>query len=619
MAGINHLKELQEKKGDSFLNGLLNNYVIISEKVDGAFFGLKKTKDDQFKYFKKNGEITYVDRVLMQYYNPVVKFFEEMPQPKRERIPSNFFFGFEYFNRGDHSHNVGRPVKNNLMLSYIQRLDDSGNVLETLQSNEQLSRWANYLEVDPPPIIFEGRLDDEQRKEMLDFVYSDVGQLEEKFKTRSFTKHIVSILCPEKMAELGEREFDTLVFRFFGLENGEEQSYLAKIVDPLFQKKQQVKEPEKNLSQDYIWLIVIDLMNYFEMYPIDELRSACQEGSSFDQKYISLINKIYKDFMKEYAVKYDGLEIEVPEYLQRPEFALNLPLVGDNAVISMIKKSTVNSEIYKVLLNFFRKTRKKSSSGFFTPELVAQLNLTVQKIRNIVLGDAIYEGLFPSFNQFIASPDDAPLLSEKEYASLEKKKEPIKVNIMVGQFQPITRGHLQAATQLKEKNGRPTVLVAIHPGKKTKGTPISKKFLNLMLAKIQQNNPELIKDYKIIDSGLIDDVIKCLTPDYTPVLWGTSGRRLHDYAVQFDHIKKRNIPLRMSKDFNLIELPSMVRSEEALDSIKNSDFNQFKRLAPETIHSEFFNLQRELGVSTPVSESNDPRLLDKSFDKEELL
>ena len=49
MAGINHLKELQEKKGDTFLNGLLNNYVIISEKISGAFFGLKKTKDDTFK------------------------------------------------------------------------------------------------------------------------------------------------------------------------------------------------------------------------------------------------------------------------------------------------------------------------------------------------------------------------------------------------------------------------------------------------------------------------------------------------------------------------------------------------------------------------------------------
>lgn len=100
---------------------------------------------------------------------------------------------------------------------------------------------------------------------------------------------------------------------------------------------------------------------------------------------------------------------------------------------------------------------------------------------------------------------------------------------------------------------------------------------------------------------------------------GTSGRRLHDYAIQFDYIKKRNIPLRISQDFKLIELPSLVRSEEVLDAIKSSDFNEFKKQTPEIIHSEFFNLQMEMGVNTPVNETNDSRLIDKSFDKEELI
>ena len=40
---------------------------------------------------------------------------------------------------------------------------------------------------------------------------------------------------------------------------------------------------------------------------------------------------------------------------------------------------------------------------------------------------------------------------------------------------------------------------------------------------------------------------------------------------------------------------------------------------PEIIHSEFFNLQMEMGVSTPVNEANDSRLVDKNFDKEELI
>ena len=101
MAGINHLREVYEKKGEEFLKSLLNHYIIINEKVDGTFFGVKKSKDDTFRYFKKSGEINYVDRVLMQYYNSAISHFESMSLEKRQRIPANFYFGFEYFTNGD--------------------------------------------------------------------------------------------------------------------------------------------------------------------------------------------------------------------------------------------------------------------------------------------------------------------------------------------------------------------------------------------------------------------------------------------------------------------------------------------------------------------------------------
>jgi hypothetical protein len=92
MAGINHLKEVYEKKGKDFLEKLLNSYVIINERVDGTFFGVKKTKDDLFKYFKKSGEISYVDRVLMKYYNPAISYFESIsPQSFFALATANFF------------------------------------------------------------------------------------------------------------------------------------------------------------------------------------------------------------------------------------------------------------------------------------------------------------------------------------------------------------------------------------------------------------------------------------------------------------------------------------------------------------------------------------------------
>jgi hypothetical protein len=600
MAGITNLRDVYEKKGEDFLNRLLNHYVIINEKVDGTLFGVKKSKNDSFRYFKKSGEISYVDRVLMQYYNPAISYFEALTPDKKQRIPSNFYFGFEYFTRGDSAHRryLNLP-KNGLVLSYIHKLDEAGNIVSTIQNKEQLDKWADYLGVERPPIIFEGNLSDEQKTAILEFVYSPADELAKKFKTTSFTKYLISVLNDDKESADSNGNIDTIIFRFYdeSQEEPEANVFLAKLVDPIFQNSQMGANPKKeNRSQDYIWLIVIDLMNHFEMYSLDDLKKMCEKGETFDQKYVALVNAMFKDFVKEYSSKYEGLELEVPEYLNRPEFELDSALISDPEVAKMVKSNSTYSEIYKILLNFFRKVRKKSSSGFFTPELLTQLNLIVTKIKNVIMGDEVYESLFPSFSEFVGAPHDETVLSEKEAVeTVRKKSEPKAVNLLIGAFQPVTMGHIKAATKLKEKNGNPTVFVAIKPENPSKRSPFSVKETRVMLEKVQQEYPELIADVKMIASGQVEEILEVLQPEYSPVLWGTSERRLKDYVLQMDYIKKKNIPLRLAKDFKLVELPSFVKSEEAITIIKNSDFTEFKKIVPTSIASEFFNLQKELG------------------------
>lgn len=632
MAGLNHLKEVYDKKGEDFLNNLLNNYVIINERVNGTFFGVKKTKNDQFKYFKKSGEISYVDRVLMKYYEPAINFFETISGEKKQRIPSNFYFGFEYFTNGDSaSSKYDRLPKNNLVLSYIHKLNDAGQIESTVQNREQLNRWADYLGVERPPIIFEGHLNDEQKTAILDFVYSPSEDLFSKFKTTSFSKYIVSILNAEQENSFLKNgissNLDTIVFRFYDerSENPEATVFLAKLVDPLFQKQEKEARPKENRTQDYIWLIVIDLMNHFEVYDSSELRSTVDGPGSFDEKYVRLINQIFKDFISEYREKYDGLELEIPEYLKRSEFELDKSLIKDPQVIKIIESNETYSEIYKILLNFFRRVRKKSSASFFTPNLLTQLNLIVNKIKNIIMGDEIYESLFPSFSEFVDSPNSEIMLSEKEFA--EKKtitKEPTPVNILIGSFQPLSMGHIKAAQKLKEKNGKLVFLVCIKGAKKHQTSPFSLEETRIILERTQQEYSDLIADTRIVSSGKLEDVLEALYPEYEPLLWGTSERRLKDYLLQLDYIKKKKIPLRLSDNFKLVELPAYVKSEEVIAALKDSDFMTFKKLVPSCVAPHFFNLQKELlSVNEAVEaeieklEETEPQPKEESLEKEE--
>lgn len=601
MSGIKHLKEVRDKQGDDFLNNLLNNFVIINENIDGAFFGLKKNQsNDRFKYFKKSGEITYVDRMLMKFYNPAVAHFELLPDNKKNRIPSNFYFGFQYVTNkdGGNSRFVRKP-KNNLILTYIHRLDESGKPIETIQTKSDLERWAYYLEVEPPQIIFEGMLDDDQKSSILDFVYTSKSELQKKFETESFSRHIISVLNPESADSYLENgitgDISGIVFRFYDEndENSKANTFLAKLVDPIFKgKSESAGEGSKGRSNDYIWLIVIDLMNHFETYGESDLIKMCGDSDDYDSRYIGIIDTIFKDFISNFSFKYEGIELDTPEYLSMPEFDVDLSMISDEEVSKLIESNKTYKEIYRILSNFFRKTRKKSSSNFFTPDLIVQLNLIVKKIKRIVMGDAVYEGLFPSYGEFIGSDlNDNNYIGETEWFSKNKpNKKTEDVNILIGRFQPFHNGHLKCAESLKDKNGKKVVLIAIYDKKGY----FSDRTVRILLEKAQQSDPDLIKDVRLVPSDSIKEIMEVILPEYSPVLWGSAEKRIKDYVLQMDYLKKRNVNLRISKDFKLVQLPSYLESSKVREMIQSNDFNSFKESVPNYIKSEFFNLTKEI-------------------------
>jgi hypothetical protein len=603
MAGINNLRQVKKKKGKDFLDNILNNFVVINENIDGTFFGVKKDPHtDKFKYFKKSGEITYVDRVLMKFYNPAIAYFENMPENKRQRIPSNFYFGFQYITRKDvNRSNLKREPKNGLILSYIHRLSEDGKPEETLQTRDSLERWAYFLGVEAPPIIFEGKLDDEQKSAVLDFAYADEESLSEKFKTTSFTKYVISVLSKEdedrEYINLGN-EIDSIVFRFYDEndENPKENVFLAKIVDPIFKEdsKGNVKS-EKSTSNDYIWLILIDLMNHIEIYDDNQLREICGDVEDYDLRYLKLMNEIFKSFIDKYSFKYEGLELDTPDYLKRPEFEIEYDLIGDDKILNLVKSSDTFKEIYRILINFFRKVRKKSTSSFFDHKLLNQLNIQIKKIKRIIMGDVVYEGLFPSFGEFIGDSNlDSLYINEQDVVVKSKsvKSKPEEVNILIGQFQPIHNGHIKAAEALKAKNGLPCVFISIF--KSNRKYPFSERSIRVMLEKTQQSNPDLIKDIVIANRNSINDILKSLKPRFNPNLWGSSEKKIKDYALQLEFIRKKNIPLRITDTFKLIEVPKYQKTQDVLDAIRSGNYSKFKNMVPSSIASEFFNMQKEL-------------------------
>ena len=612
MAGLSHLRDVYDKRGKDFLEGLLNKTVIVNEKMDGAFFGAQKNPEtNKFKYFKRNAEITHIDRVLSKYYEPAIKHFEGLNSESVSQIPNNYHFGMEWFTSPKaQTIAYDRLPKNGLILSYIHVLDESGQISETIQDKETLNKWASILNIEPPPIVFQGKLTDFQKEKVQEFIYTPFSELVDRFKTTSFTKYIISVLNPEMGAsflrDTLDQDIEGLVFRFYDPKNKSEDSvFLAKLVDPVFQAnaKQKAQDRVQKKSDDYIWIIVIDLMNFIERNSVSELRSIKLSGKSYEERYISLVNHIYLNFISEFGEKYTDLDIQIPEFLQREEFGVNFKMINNNKVTKILESNHNFKEIYRIFLNIFRKKSVRVSSTFFTKEMRANLVSQINKLSNVILGDSVFENYFPTFGEFVGEDKDPGYF--ESYAEIpEEKKKAKRVNVIISDFQPIHPGHIKSAQKLFDTNGLPCLFACIHSGSTNKAKPFKKETVSNILAKLVNQHPSFITGWVMVSDNEVENLLREIKPAYDPVIIASSKNRIKDIALQLELARKRSRNLNFKKDLKLIELPQAGLKDSIMKHIKNQDYLNFKVDAPNEIHSEFFNMNRDMNES--VNESVEP-------------
>ena len=605
MAGLSHLRDVYDKRGKDFLEGLLNKTVIVNEKMDGAFFGAQKNPEtNKFKYFKRNAEITHIDRVLSKYYEPAIKHFDGLKSESVSQIPNNYHFGMEWFTSPKaQTIAYDRLPKNGLILSYIHILDESGQISETVQDKETLDKWAGILNIEPPPIVFQGKLTDFQKEKVQEFIYTPFSELVDRFKTTSFTKYIISVLNPEMGAsflrDTLDQDIEGLVFRFYDPKNKSEDSvFLAKLVDPVFQAnaKQKAQDRVQKKSDDYIWIIVIDLMNFIERHSVSELRSIKLSGKSYEERYISLVNHIYLNFISEFGEKYTDLDIQIPEFLQREEFGVNFKMINNNKVTKILELNHNFKEIYRIFLNIFRKKSVRVSSTFFTKEMRANLVSQINKLSNVILGDSVFENYFPTFGEFVGEDKDPGYF--ESYAEIpEEKKKAKRVNVIISDFQPIHPGHIKSAQKLFDTNGLPCLFACIHSGSTNKSKPFKKETVSNILAKLVNQHPSFITGWVMVSDNEVENLLREIKPAYDPVIVAASKNRIKDIALQLELARKRSRNLNFKKDLKLIELPPAGLKDSIMKHIKNQDYLNFKVDAPNEIHSEFFNMNRDMNES----------------------
>ena len=156
-----------------------------------------------------------------------------------------------------------------------------------------------------------------------------------------------------------------------------------------------------------------------------------------------------------------------------------------------------------------------------------------------------------------------------------------RVNIIIGRFQPITKGHMKCIEMAYNKLHIPTVIVVVEAKKQDSRHPFVTYEIVDMYKKMFKNNPKIIdvvtaKNANIVDIGKI-----LYDMGYIIKSWVCGTDRYNDYLKMV--VKYRDEAM-LDDNFELIEINRTdedISATKLREAIINEDYDTFVRLFPD--------------------------------------
>jgi len=415
------------------------------------------------------------------------------------------------------------------------------------------------------------------------------------------------------------------------------------MVDPIFTEmaKNKAQKRKEEKPSDFLGITILDVMNFILEKGVDFFE--CR-GNSNDERYVSFISSVFVEFLNEYSERYKGSDFQEPEYLKKDEFRINKKFIKNRDVIKYLDEDESFESLFKLVLNSFRKIKKRAG-GIINQGTLEQFNLLVQDIQKRV--EKVNESLvfeselptfldfkrknseknkieyvteesdiekedeedpFYSYHQFISAletidtskkPKSNPQLIEEDDEDVKELKE---VNLLIGRFQPFHNGHLKMARKLKEENDLPCIAAVVHPGHNTSGkSPFDEDLVKKYMEAVVRENPDLICGFFIVNRGLLGVIYgTAKNHGFLPKLIGAGEDRIKDYTKQIEYLKKNGSDF--PKDISIIETPRVTSATEVREKIKNEDFTGFRKLVPPSISSLYNSLVNGMNSHVKTNE-----------------
>lgn len=598
---LQNLKTYFEGANISDVDKLLNNKCIVTEKISGSSFHVKR-EGSGFVYYKSGSKdkMNVIDRTIVRYYENAIRHFKSVSMVAKEDMPFDWKFGFEYI--GDNKTiDIEYDVlpKSNLILTHIQVMQPSNpnKVRKVIRDTKILNKWAGLLEVAPPPVLFEGQLHSGQKDAIKRILEMSALEFEKTFEHSdrpSFTRTIFGIFneSMKQSALMNDLSKDVSGF----IVNFHDGKSLQSFKLEKFNKKDAAARKPSDMYQ----ITLLDIVEHLTQFNFEDIVLA---GEETDKRYLELMSEVFNNYIEKNATKYIGAKFDSADFSDSPMFELNHKFLQNEKTLTLVQDKIL-SELFKITLGSFRKKRHKETD-LINADLMNNINDIIEKIDSLIMAETS-ESDVKSFNQYLLNKKISTQVSpitealKVDYPEQGKKL----VNMFVGRFQPFTLGHAKVVETIHKQNGYPVVILLVKAKNKKKEDafkrPYDESTQVSMINSLKGKYP--IEEVFVIPTGGIDTMFNAMRPKYEPVLWGTGSDRMKTYGYQVNKDTYRE-DLGVRDDFGLFEIPRTgknISATQVRNAMLDGDEKLFKKLTPKSLHNMYTELKSKLEDSVGV-------------------
>lgn len=589
--GLNTIASVLNKRGQSYVNKLLSDEVVITEKLD-TFRILFEKKDGELIFYKKdNSPITLIERTLNDVWEQALL---ELPTLIGETdLPEGIKFGVAY-----------TPVERPLRIPYTNLpryiLTDmtkrvNGKVVESYDY-EEVKEWAGILCMGRPPVLFEGKLDEEQKRLLIAY---DTKQYEGEFNTfaEMITKTLQSSYSKEAIIE-------GIVIKS-GKNLLQVISYEFDILDEAYKKQ--------SGSRDFYDIVLLSLNEFMDSYKFPKLNS-----ETTPELYIEIVSDIFEKYCSTEKIT-EGLE---PSYLTSPKYGhmgqLNSKFINNEKALEFINEDPIYEALYRVFLSSFRKYKRPY--GLLTENVVEKFNTYVGVISNMIDEEmnaleyiSEYTDQYGPLNEGRSENVTVKALKRRQpndidnmrvIASVQNAFLPQTFNIPQGEdrvaiyltsFQPFTNAQMTNIQQIHSQWNIPVLLAAIGSERDVKGKNfhVSDNVVQSQMRTLSNFNKNLIPGFMLLNTWNLKEVFEFCRPHYEPLIIFTDLGKKSELSLQlFYEEEVMGGKINTLPEFNIGEMENK-DAIPANRAIEDGNGSMFMEITPKAIHNFYDQIINE--------------------------